>query len=565
MKAFLFAISSLAPLLASTVGARHIKKLPTSPHVVDRSIEDLPFIAHVDARQEGNGRPTSYVAQYFNQKIDHFPTSDRYLPHTNDTFKQTYYVDDSYYKPGGPVFLYIGGETSGRSRWSNMQTGIIQILMEAFDGLGVILENRYYGTSYPYNTSTTDELAYLTNEQTIADFANFAQNANLLGIDEDLTAPNTPWILYGGSLAGAETAFAVKQHGDVLYGGIASSAPIWLSVGYSNWYTPIQKYAPQDCVTRINHIIDNFDALVDAGNRPAVEKFKSLFGFESLTDDRDFATAIANPIGNPGFYEAATWQELNWNLAYGSNDFFEFCGNVTNLDAPENITQVDYTFANYTSGLPWDGLGGYADYIKKYLIPNCAGGDLNSNDCWGTQNASWWADTSNSGTRSYLYTSCVEQGAYIDAPASGPALLSRVVDTAYEQQWCEWAFPAGSHNAIPASGPDVAAYNAFGGFDFRADRLAFIDGDQDVWNDLCFHSDLAAWPRPESTDLHPQYLITGAGHHWDSYGVLDVEAEPQFIREAHKWEIRTVRKWLDGFADWRSASVPGRAYGGGSA
>jgi hypothetical protein len=42
---------------------------------------------------------------------------------------------------------------------------VIQILMEQFNGLGVILENRYYGQSYPYNTSTTDELRFLTTEQ----------------------------------------------------------------------------------------------------------------------------------------------------------------------------------------------------------------------------------------------------------------------------------------------------------------------------------------------------------------------------------------------------------------
>lgn len=42
---------------------------------------------------------------------------------------------------------------------------VIQILMEKFNGLGVILENRYYGESYPYNTSTTDELRFLTTEQ----------------------------------------------------------------------------------------------------------------------------------------------------------------------------------------------------------------------------------------------------------------------------------------------------------------------------------------------------------------------------------------------------------------
>ena len=37
--------------------------------------------------------------------------------------------------------------------------------MEQFNGLGVILENRYYGQSWPYNTSTTDELRFLTTEQ----------------------------------------------------------------------------------------------------------------------------------------------------------------------------------------------------------------------------------------------------------------------------------------------------------------------------------------------------------------------------------------------------------------
>ena len=33
-----------------------------------------------------------------------------------------------------------------------------------------------------------------------------------------------PWILYGGSLAGAQTAFAVKTYGDILWGGIAVSS-----------------------------------------------------------------------------------------------------------------------------------------------------------------------------------------------------------------------------------------------------------------------------------------------------------------------------------------------------
>ena len=43
--------------------------------------------------------------------------------------------------------------------------------MNATNGLGVILENRFYGDSYPFPTSTTDELAYLTTEQSKGELA----------------------------------------------------------------------------------------------------------------------------------------------------------------------------------------------------------------------------------------------------------------------------------------------------------------------------------------------------------------------------------------------------------
>ena len=265
----------------------------------------IPKVSSLKPRQ--NGRPDSYPPNTIDQPIDHFPNSDRYAPHTNETFKQRYFFDNTYYKPGGPVFLYIGGETSGESRFSNMQTGIVQILMQQFNGLGVILENRYYGESYPYNTTSTDELAYLTTEQTIADNQYFAQHATFPGIDADLTAPNTPWIMYGGSLAGAQVAFTMKEYGDTIYGGIASSGVIQAVLGYPEWYAPIQKYAPQDCVASINGIIDKFDQLVANGDREGVNQFKSLFGLESLTDDRDFAMTIAFPIGGPMNYPTNTW------------------------------------------------------------------------------------------------------------------------------------------------------------------------------------------------------------------------------------------------------------------
>lgn len=63
-------------------------------------------------------------------------------------------------------------------------------------------------------------------------------------------------------------------------------------------YNPIQRLAPQDCISSINGIIDKFDALISANNTHAIREFKSLFGLEALTDHRDFAMTIAFPRKN---------------------------------------------------------------------------------------------------------------------------------------------------------------------------------------------------------------------------------------------------------------------------
>lgn len=154
-------------------------------------------------------------------------------------------------------------------------------------------------------------------------------------------------------------------------------------------YAPIQKYAPQDCVTSINNIIDKMDYLVSTNNTAAIQQLKDIFGLGSLSDIRDFAMTIAFPIGGPMYYPTNTWQELNWNSpTYGSQDFWSFCNNVTNLDAPENITAVDNVLAKYTHGESWTNLGNYANYVKEVVLPVCTTGDYDStsNSCFSTQN-----------------------------------------------------------------------------------------------------------------------------------------------------------------------------------
>ena len=144
--------------------------------------------------------------------------------------------------------------------------------------------------------------AYLTTVSlAIADNAYFAQHATFPGVPGNsngtLNSPNSPWILYGGSLAGGQTAFSLKEYGGdngVLWAGIAASGVTQAVLEYPQWYAPIQKYAPQDCIASINAIVQKIDTVFATGDRALIRKMKAVFGMELLAD-QDFAQAVAFP------------------------------------------------------------------------------------------------------------------------------------------------------------------------------------------------------------------------------------------------------------------------------
>ena len=87
------------------------------------------------------GIPSKFSAQTFTQPLDHFYNT------THATFQQRFWVNARHYKPrpGAPVIVIDGGETSGVDRLPFLDTGIADILARATGGVGVVLEHRYYG------------------------------------------------------------------------------------------------------------------------------------------------------------------------------------------------------------------------------------------------------------------------------------------------------------------------------------------------------------------------------------------------------------------------------------
>ncbi|KAK3059322.1 hypothetical protein LTS18_011129, partial [Coniosporium uncinatum] len=178
---------------------------------------------------------------------DHFKNDSLYEPHSDGMFNLRYWFDASNYEEGGPVIVLASGETSGTDRLPFLQKGVLQQLANVTKGIAVILEHRYYGTSFPVPNLSTDNLRFLTTEQAMADTAYFSQQVTFPGLENyNLTAPGTAWIHYGGSYAGAFVALLRVQYPDLVWGAISSSGVTKAIYDYWQYYEPIRIYGPQD-------------------------------------------------------------------------------------------------------------------------------------------------------------------------------------------------------------------------------------------------------------------------------------------------------------------------------
>mgnify|MGYP005988331867 CR=1 FL=1 len=258
---------------------------------------DMRDVALQTKRSSNDESSGGEVREYtFSTPVDHFHDDSKYEPHSSDFYSMRYFLDSSYYKSGGPVIFLAPDEGSIDDRRANFQTGIGTLLAKATGGLVVLPEHRYYGKSAPMPAKnwTTETYRFLTTEQALADIAYFAQRIQFPGLeDHNLAAPNTPWIIYGGSYSGAVAAFARKTYPDIFWGAISSSGVT--AAVYDFWEYATRLFAPGDCgavMGKLTHVVDT--ALL-SGNETKVDAIKQFFGYENI-EAADLGETISHPL-----------------------------------------------------------------------------------------------------------------------------------------------------------------------------------------------------------------------------------------------------------------------------
>jgi serine protease 16 len=160
------------------------------------------------------------VAQWYNQTADHFNVASA----PARTWLQRFWVNDAYYAPGSPLFLYVEGEGAGSAY--DAVSGQHVELAANHSALVIALEHRFYGASLPGDLSV-DNLGLLSSHQAIADVGRFLRE----WVPAHYNVSRT--VTFGGSYPGALSAWLRLRLPSLVFAAFSTSSPVKAVVDFT--------------------------------------------------------------------------------------------------------------------------------------------------------------------------------------------------------------------------------------------------------------------------------------------------------------------------------------------
>ncbi|KAI9310572.1 serine carboxypeptidase S28-domain-containing protein [Dichotomocladium elegans] len=444
-----------------------------------------------------------YGPFFFDQPIDH---NDPDSP----TFRHRYWANTDWYKPGGPVILYNAGELAADYRASYVTNSSMAMLARELDGIVIVMEHRCYGQSMIGKDYSSANLRALNTEQALEDMATIIREIKLPNLDVTLPpAPQTKWIVYGGSYSGNLAAWMRYRYPDIVFATIPSSAPVQMRYDFPEYFTPIYKYGPRHCIDAIEGVVRYVDHILFSPFGHRKQELKKRFGLEDLLHDDDFAETLSYPLG--------LWQDMTPT----ENPFeSEFC----------SIFENAHSLHEYVDA--------YGSYITALVNRTCEG-SASVNECLNTHDpqSEMYRDLT-AEYRPWFWQICTEYAYWqTAAPLWRPTLVSRKLNTSWYQRQCPLLFG----NDIVPRHPHWRRINAdYKGWHLLISRAIWLDGEWDPWRTLSVNSDDAPDRTHAPKDTHYQVLGQSV-HHWDFFITDTVSTE---IKELHRTIVELIKTWI---------------------
>ncbi|XP_065089084.1 putative serine protease K12H4.7 [Ochlerotatus camptorhynchus] len=230
---------------------------------------------------------TKWIMQY----VDNFD------PQNPSTWSMRYIENGEHYQPGGPLFIFLGGE------WEvNSGTVLQGHFYDMAKELGAYLfytEHRYYGQSHPTASTRTDLLKFLNVDQALADVAHFVEEMKrtIPG------ATNSKIIMAGGSYSATMVAWFRQKYPHLLDGGWASSAPLLAKLDFTEYKEVVSEsirlVGGENCANRIERAYKEIeDYLAKKEFERVLEEFKICDNIDlaNILDSGMFLSSISDYI-----------------------------------------------------------------------------------------------------------------------------------------------------------------------------------------------------------------------------------------------------------------------------
>ncbi|GAB4833334.1 hypothetical protein Ancab_031578 [Ancistrocladus abbreviatus] len=444
-----------------------------------------------------------YETRYYTQILDHF----NFNPQSYQTFQQRYLINSQYWggaEKNAPIFVYTGNE--GDIEWFAQNTGFMFEIAPSFQALLVFIEHRFYGKSIPYGDDKTvayenaTTQGYLSSTQALADYATL-----ILNLKNNLTAAESPVVVFGGSYGGMLAAWFRLKYPHVAVGALASSSPILSFDGLTSPYT--------------------FNNIITQDFRGESENC-----YKVIKDSWQEIQLTANQPGGLGRLAAS----------------FKLC---QTLDSVDSLTSWLYSAYAYTAMTDYPTPANFLNPMPAYPVKEM---------CKAIDNPTWGNDTFaklyGAVNIYYNYTGKKECNELNRTDAHGldewiwQACTEMVQPTDGNNE--ESIFPVSTYNYTArvaycrnAFGIDPRPHwitTEYGGYDFRrvlrryGSNIIFFNGMRDPWSGGGVLYNI-------SENLIAIVAKEGA-HHVDLR--YSTGEDPQWLQDVRKTEVQIIRTWL---------------------
>jgi hypothetical protein len=488
MKTLCFFAAVAIILLCSA--ASPVKKLKVSP---SRMFHGRPFGGFL-RKPPHDPKAPKVPTRYHDSKVDNFD------PSNTKTYKQRYYYNDKWYKPGGPQFLMIGGEGREDSYW--VENGNVEwtLLAQEVGAIVFDIEHRFYGDSQPTGDLKFESLKYLTSEQALADVKNF-----ILDMNVKFNFTNPRWITFGGSYPGALSAWARQLYPDVIYAAVASSGPVQAVVDFTGYldvvYTALNNYNPACSASVHNGFLKINDLMkTESGRKSLSSSFNTCNQIPSDSDNINyFYEAIIGTYMSQIQYSKPQTIPYLCSLQMGAGDDLQGVVAVQSMEGG-GCLDVDYN--------------GYIAAMSDTSID----GD--------------WSDT-----RSWVWQTCNEFGFYqsTDSDTVTNSFTGSDISLDWYVQQCAQAYDSSLTNTTVYANIAKTNKQYLGQQGYNGTKVVFPNGTNDPWHVL---SVLSA----TNSKTYP-VIIDGTSHCADMYGPDD--SDPVSLTAARKKIRSHVISWVN--------------------